>query len=129
MRAGPRTSGFQELAPRGEEFVSSFYDRLLSKYPEVKPLFADTDMAEQKKKVLNSLVLVVNNLRKPDVLGPALKQLGERHREIGVKKEHHPMVGEALLATFASYFGEKWTPELKSARAEAYGAVVSGMTD
>ena len=119
---------FAKLAPRGDEFVESFYDRLFDMYPEAKPMFAKTDMEKQRKKLLESLVMVVNNLRKPDVLGPALANLGERHKALGAQEEHYAMVGEALIGTFEEYFEDDWTPELKSAWEDAYDAVVAGMT-
>ena len=118
---------FAELAPRGEEFVAAFYDRLFSENPAVKPMFADVDMKEQEKKLLGALALVVNNLRKPEALAPALKSLGQRHRDIGALPEHFPVVGGALLKTFAQFMGPKWTPELEKAWGDAYGAVVAGM--
>lgn len=118
---------FSEVAPRGEEFVVSFYDRLFSMYPETKELFANTDMIDQRKKLLGALVLVVDNLRKPEVLGPALKTLGQRHRQMDVQQKHYPMVGAALLGTLQEFLGPKWTTELKNAWIEAYGAVVAGM--
>ncbi len=118
---------FGELAPRGAEFVASLYQRLFSMYPETELLFADMDMKEQENKLLNALVLVVDNLRKPDVLGPALKKLGQRHKELNIRQDHYPMFGAALLGTFEEFFGSKWTPELKLAWIEAYGAVVADM--
>ena len=118
---------FSEVAPRGAEFAASFYQRLFSMYPETRVLFGNTDMKEQEIKLLNALVLVVRNLRKPDVLGPALKTLGKRHERLNVRQEHYPMVGAALLGTFEEFLGPKWTPELKLAWIEAYGAVVAGM--
>ena len=121
-------SSFALVAPRGEELVSVFYDKLFSQHPEAKPFFENTDMAEQKKKLLQSLVLVINNLRKPEVLGPALKQLGQRHPDIGVKPEHYPIVGGVLLETLGEFVGSAWTPELKLAWTDAYGAIVAGMT-
>ncbi len=117
-----------EIPPRGKKFVSLFYQKLFSLYPEVEPLFANTKMKKQKKKLLDSLVLVVDSLRKPDVMGPALKKLGEGHGEAGVRTGHYPKVGEALLETLAEYLGDGWTPELKSEWAEAYGAFVAGMS-
>jgi hemoglobin-like flavoprotein len=36
-------------------------------------------MKAQEKKLLNSLVLVVENLRNPEVLEPVLNALGARH--------------------------------------------------
>lgn len=121
-------SSFALVAPRGEELVAVFYDKLFSKHPEAKPFFENSDMGEQKKKLLQALVLVVNNLRKPDVLGPALKQLGQRHSALGVQPEHYPIVGGVLLETLGEFAGGAWTPELKQAWADAYGAVVAGMT-
>jgi len=114
--------------PRGDEFVESFFDRLFDMYPEMKPMFAKTDMKKQRKNLLESLVMVVKNLRMPDVLGPALANLGERHKELGAQEEHYAMVGEALLSTLEEYFEDDWTPELESAWADAYDAMVAGMT-
>ena len=58
---------FNLLAPRAEELVARFYDRLFFRYPAVRPLFAHTQPKQQQTKLLASLKLVVNNLRKPEV--------------------------------------------------------------
>ncbi|MDJ0680756.1 MAG: globin family protein, partial [Xenococcaceae cyanobacterium MO_167.B52] len=100
---------FEAIKPQANEFVNSFYDNLFTANPEAKPLFKTTDMAEQKKKLLNSLVLVVDNLRKPDVLDDALRGLGARHVKYGALPEHYPLVGSALLTTFEQYLKEQWT--------------------
>ena len=70
---------FERIKPRAEEFVASFYENLFAAHPEVKPMFAETNMAKQRKHLLAALVLVVENLRKPEVLGDALKSLGAKH--------------------------------------------------
>ena len=88
---------FAAVAPQGAELVASFYDRLFNDFPAVKPMFANTTPAEQQKKLLSSLVLVVQNLRKPEVLGPALEQLGARHNEYGAVPTHYDAVGSTLL--------------------------------
>lgn len=118
---------FQEVAVRGEEFVAAFYERLFTLSPEVKPLFEGVDMALQQKKLLGALSLVVENLRRPQVLVEALKELGKRHEGYRVLPEHYPMVGSALLETFAAFLGEKWTPELRDAWAEAYEVITELM--
>jgi hypothetical protein len=79
---------FKTVAPKGDEFVATFYARLFETLPEVKPLFGATDMAAQRKKLLSALVLAVENLRRPRVLFPALKDLGRRHAGYGAKPEH-----------------------------------------
>lgn len=111
---------FREIAPQGEEFVSAFYDRLFEKHPELRALFARTDMEAQRKKLLGALVLVVEHLRSPEVLAPTLAALGRRHQEVGVLPEHYPLVGEVLLETLAAFLQDRWTPELAAAWQGAY---------
>lgn len=120
---------FNEIKPQADDFVSSFYENLFTANPEAKPLFDTTDMVAQKKKLLSSLVLVVENLRKPDVLDSALRGLGARHVQYGALPEHYPLVGNALLTTFGQYLGEKWTPNTKQAWVDAYGAISEMMLD
>ncbi|MEM1368336.1 MAG: globin family protein [Cyanobacteria bacterium P01_H01_bin.15] len=120
---------FGVVKPRAEEFAASFYDNLFTMYPDAKPLFATTDIKEQQKKLLASLVLVVNNLRNPDALGEPLRGLGARHVKYGALPEHYPLVGNALLTTFEQFLGEAWTAETKTAWADAYGIITEIMLD
>ncbi|MEL6909002.1 MAG: globin family protein [Cyanobacteria bacterium J06643_13] len=122
-------SSFEEIKPQANEFVGSFYENLFTANPEAKPLFEHTDMAAQKKMLLNSLVMVVENLRKPDVLDKALRGLGARHVKYGALPAHYPLVGSALLTTFGQYLGDKWTPNVKEAWVGAYGAISEIMLD
>lgn len=120
---------FAQVKDRGSEFTAKFYSNLFTEYPEVKPLFANTQMEEQKKKLFDSLVLVVNNLQAPDVLSQTLKGLGTKHVQYGVLPLHYPMVGGSLLKTFDSFLGSDWTPEVKQAWVEAYTAVAQLMLE
>ena len=120
---------FEEIKPQANEFVDSFYQNLFTTYPEAQPLFAHSNMTTQKKKLLDSLVLVVENLKNPDVLGNSLKGLGARHVKYGALPEHYPLVGNSLLMTFEQYLQKKWTPEVKQAWTEAYGAITEIMLD
>jgi hemoglobin-like flavoprotein len=58
-------TSFQAIAPRGEAFVTAFYERLFTNYPQTRAFFASTNMKEQRKKLLGALILVIQNLRKP----------------------------------------------------------------
>ncbi|MBE9041545.1 flavohemoprotein [Oscillatoriales cyanobacterium LEGE 11467] len=120
-------SSFEKIKPRAGEFGASFYENLFRMYPEAKPLFATTDLAEQQKKLIASLVLVVENLRKPDALESPLKGLGARHVQYGALPEHYPLVGNAILTTFEQYLGNDWTADVKQAWVEAYGAITEIM--
>ncbi|WP_079681375.1 globin domain-containing protein [Planktothrix sp. PCC 11201] len=113
-------TSFEKIKPRAVEFVSSFYENLFAAYPETQRLFGKTDMDKQGKKLLNSLILLVEGLRTPEALIPVLKDLGARHKSYGIVTEYYPLVGEVLLQTFADYLQEDWTPEVAQAWLEIY---------
>ncbi|MBD2775549.1 globin family protein [Iningainema tapete] len=118
---------FAQIKPHSTEFAASFYDNLFADYPDVQPLFAHTNMVEQRKHLLSALVLVVENLRKSDVLNQALRGLGARHLEYSVLPEHYPMIGATLLKTFEYYLGDDWNPEVKQAWTDAYSEIAQVM--
>lgn len=120
---------FACVRPQMTEFSSSFYENLLTEYPQVQVLFKNTDMAMQQEKLVKSLVLVIDNLRQSDVLTNALRGLGRKHVQYGVLPEHYPLVGGALLKTFESYLGTEWTPTVKQAWIDAYGVISSLMLE
>ncbi|MEM7770458.1 MAG: globin family protein [Cyanobacteria bacterium P01_A01_bin.37] len=120
---------FGKVAPQADEFVASFYDNLFTDYPASKPLFEHTDMPKQMQQLKGGLVMVVQNLRKPEVLSKALGGLGARHVKYGALPEHYPLVGNSLLKTFGQYLKEDWTPEVKGAWVDAYGAITALMLE
>ncbi len=122
-------TSFQAIVPCGEAFVTAFYERLFTRFPQTRAFFASTDMKEQRKKLLGALALVIQNLRKPEVLTSALKGLGQRHVTYGVRPEHYPIVGAVLLETFADLLGERWTPAYHDAWAQAYEAICALMLE
>jgi len=120
---------FEKVKPHANEFITSFYDNLFTDYPAAQPLFAHSNMKEQGKKLLASLVFVIENLRQPGALTEALKGLGARHVKYGALPEHYPLVGNTLLKTFEQYLGNDWTPDTKQAWIEAYGLITNVMLE
>lgn len=120
---------FGKLAPQGELLVEKFYGELFTRFPEVKPMFAHLDMKDQQKKLLSSLVLVINNIRKPDVLLPALTEMGKRHEKYGVVEEQYPIVAEVLLGVMAELAGNLWTDEVNQAWTNALNTVAKIMLE
>jgi purine-binding chemotaxis protein CheW len=121
---------FNALAPRSEELVARFYEELFKRHPQVKPMFANTTVEEQQKKLLAALVLVINHLRKPEQLSAALKGLGAKHQAYGAVDEHYDAVAAVLLDVMAELAGELWMPAVASAWKNALttikGVMLSG---
>ncbi|MCW8932555.1 MAG: globin domain-containing protein, partial [Gammaproteobacteria bacterium] len=120
-------SSFSALEPQAEELTGTFYERLFNKFPQVVPLFENTDISQQSKKLLAALTLVVNNIEKPDVLERALMSMGEKHQGYGALPEHYPAVAETLLEVMSEYAGELWTTEVAQAWADALNLVAEKM--
>jgi len=122
-------TSFNALAPKGEKLVARFYEELFKRHPEVVPMFANTTQAKQQKKLLSALVLVVNNLRKPDVLAKALTEMGKRHQHYGAVEAHYGVVAGVLLDVMAEIAGDLWTNELYGAWKQALETVAKVMLD
>ena len=110
---------FAEVVPISQQAAALFYGRLFEIAPAVKPLFQG-DMAEQGRKLMATLAVVVNGLADLDAILPAASALAKRHVAYGVKPGHYVPVGEALLWTLERGLGTGWTRELAGAWTAAY---------
>ncbi|GAB4228419.1 MAG: globin family protein [Elainellaceae cyanobacterium] len=120
---------FATVKSNSAAFTKEFYTTLFADHPEIQPLFTNTDMEAQGKKLFQSLTLVINNLRQPEALSSALRGLGTQHIQYGVLPEHYPMVGSSLLKAFEAMLDTTWTPEAQHAWTEAYGVVAQLMLE
>ena len=120
-------SSWTAVEPIGDVAATLFYDRLFELDPALRRLFARTDMAQQKKILIQTLTVVVKSLDRLDQLVPAIEALGRRHAGYGVRAEHYETVGVALLWTLGQGLGDAFTPELEVAWTEAYTTLASVM--
>ena len=120
---------FTKVAPIADTAASIFYDRLFTIAPEVKPMFADADMAEQGKKLMTTIGIAVKGLTNLEKIVPTVQNLGVKHIDYGVKKEHFAIVGEALIFTLEKGLGDDWNEELKEAWATTYQILADTMID
>lgn len=95
-------------------FTSAFYDRLFELAPGVRSMFGG-DLAEQRQKLARMLGTLVAGLHAPEGLDNTLANLGERHAGYGAQAEHYPVVGSALLDTFAAQLGPRFDEDARSA--------------
>jgi hemoglobin-like flavoprotein len=119
-------ASFAKVVPIADTAAGIFYSRLFEIAPEVKPLFR-SDMAEQGRKLMRTLTVVVNGLGNLEAILPAASALAKNHVAYGVKASHYTPVGAALLWTLERGLGADWTPEIQNAWSTAYAALSSFM--
>ncbi|WP_437863151.1 globin family protein [Sorangium sp. So ce363] len=115
-----------KVMPISDAAAALFYDRLFELEPSVRPLFKN-DMAEQKKKLMQTLAVAVDGLNNLGRLVPVLQALGVRHHGYMVVDRHYDVVGEALLWTLREGLGDGFTRDVESAWTEVYGVIADVM--
>lgn len=119
-------TSFAKVVPIADDAANLFYGRLFDIAPEVKPLFK-SDIGEQGRKLMTTLGVVVNGLKNLETVLPAAQALAVKHVGYGVRAEHYPPVGEALIWTLDQGLGEAFTEDTREAWLTAYTALSGAM--
>lgn len=109
------------VMPIADTAATLFYDRLFETDPTTRPLFQDDGMAEQRRKLMQTLDQLVHGLDDLETLTPTIEDLGRRHVHYGVRDAHYDSVGAALLWTLEQGLGAHWSPEAHDAWSTVYG--------
>ena len=113
------------VTPIADTAASMFYERLFTLDPSLRPLFVGTDLAPQRRKLVQAIALVVAALDRLYEVVPTLEALGRRH--YGVNDAHYDTVGQALIDTLERGLGAAWNAETASAWTQAYGIIAGTM--
>jgi len=117
---------WRQVLPIQDTAARLFYGRLFELDPSLRPLFRG-DMAEQGRKLMTMINMVVTSLDNLAPLLGAVEDLGRRHVAYGVTDAHYDTVGSALLWTLGKGLGEQFTPPVEAAWIEAYTTLASVM--
>ncbi|MGC6582030.1 MAG: globin domain-containing protein [Akkermansiaceae bacterium] len=120
---------WEKVKPISETAAELFYGKLFELDPDLKPMFANSDMKEQGKKLMVMIGAAVKGLDSLGELVPAVQKLGERHVGYGVKKSHYDTVGAALLDTLEKGLADDFTSETKEAWTITYTTLASVMIE
>jgi hemoglobin-like flavoprotein len=115
------------VLPIADGAAKVFYDCLFELDPSLHRMFENTDMASQRKKLMQMISVAVRGLDRLDDLIPAVEALGRRHVGYGVKDSHYVTVGRALLWTLEIGLGEAFTPEAREAWTQTYATLAGVM--
>lgn len=117
---------FAKVVPIAEQAAELFYGKLFELNPDYKALFKG-DMKEQGQKLMTMIGTAVNSLDRLEEIVPAVKDLGRRHVDYGVKDEDYAVVGEALIWTLGQGLGDAFTDDVKAAWLEVYTVLADTM--
>lgn len=113
------------LEEHGEEITGRFYDLLFQHHPELLNIFNQTNQKKktQRTALSNAVIAAAANIDRLENIVPVVKQISHKHRSIGVKPEHYPIVGKYLLIAIKDVLKDGAAPEVIQAWEKAYGVI------
>ncbi|WP_314586001.1 NO-inducible flavohemoprotein [Paenibacillus terrigena] len=113
------------LEVHGTAITARFYELLFTNHPELLNIFnhANQRQGKQSGALANAVYAAAANIDRLEQIIPVVKQIGHKHRALGIKPEHYPIVGEHLLIAIKDVLGDAATEEIIGAWAEAYGVI------
>lgn len=113
------------LEVHGVAITKRFYDRLFTAHPELLGVFnhANQKQGKQQTALANAVYAAALHIDRLEAILPVVKQIAHKHRSLGVKAEHYPIVGEHLLGAIKDVLGDAATDDILQAWAEAYGVI------
>ena len=119
-------TSWARVEPIADTAATIFYDRLFATAPEEPPLFT-SEMAEQRRKLMATIGMIVKALPVLAQIIPNVQALSRRHAAFGVLPEEYPLVGSALLSALEQGLGDAFTDAHAAAWAEACGLLAHTM--
>ncbi|WP_419875697.1 NO-inducible flavohemoprotein [Candidatus Pristimantibacillus sp. PTI5] len=113
------------LEVHGVAITKRFYELLFTNHPELLNIFnhANQKQGKQQTALANAVYAAAVHIDNLAAIIPVVKQIGHKHRSLGVKPEHYPIVGTYLLKAIKEVLGDAATDEIINAWAEAYGII------
>ncbi len=107
------------VAQNAQEITKLMYEILFNDYPEVLPIFENTDL-DQHKKLAVAVASYAANIENLEVLDNTIEKIVSAHIKMKVKAHHYPMVGDSILKAIQEVLGDGATPDVIEGWREAY---------
>lgn len=119
------------LEEHGVTITSVFYKNMFNHHPELLNIFnhANQSQGRQQTALANMVLAAAKHIDQLEAVIPAVVQVAHKHRGLGVKPEHYPIVGEHLLGAIKEVLGDAATDEIINAWADAYGVIAQAFID
>ena len=117
---------FSSLTTKSKHVGEKFYKRLFEVNPEFAKLFKG-DMKEQAGALMRMVKTVVEGLNHPEIIVPAIQDLGRRHNEYGVSPEQYKSFGDCLIQCIEEDLGTDFNSATKKAWQKLYTVLTEEM--
>jgi hemoglobin-like flavoprotein len=119
---------FEKIVPIADGAAALFYGRLFDLDPALESLFKG-DIVEQGRKLMRMIGVAVKGLDRLEQILPAVRALGARHADYGVREKDYGTVGRALIWALRKGLRDDFTPETEAAWAEVYTTLAGVMKE
>ncbi|MED1470930.1 NO-inducible flavohemoprotein [Bacillus salipaludis] len=113
------------LEKHGEQITTRFYQLMFGNHPELLNIFnhANQKQGRQQKALAGAVYAAAMYIDNLEAILPVVQQIAHKHRSLGIKPEHYPIVGKHLLLAIKDVLGDAVTDEIIDAWAKAYGII------
>lgn len=113
------------LEQHGEKITTRFYQLMFGAHPELLNIFnhANQKQGRQQRALANAVYAAAMYIDNLEAILPVVNQIAQKHRSLGIKPEHYPIVGKYLLLAIKDVLGDAATDEIIDAWTEAYGVI------
>ncbi|MBT2658256.1 NO-inducible flavohemoprotein [Bacillus sp. ISL-18] len=113
------------LEKHGETITTRFYKLMFGNHPELLNIFnhANQKQGRQQKALAGTVYAAAMYIDNLAAILPVVKQIAHKHRSLGIKPEHYPIVGKHLLMAIKDVLGDAATDEIIDAWAQAYNLI------
>ncbi|MFD1707800.1 NO-inducible flavohemoprotein [Siminovitchia sediminis] len=119
------------LEKHGVTITTVFYKNMFNNHPELLNIFnhANQSQGRQQTALANMVLAAAKNIDQLESVLPAVIPVAHKHRGLGVRPEHYPIVGKHLLEAIKEVLGDAATDEIIDSWAEAYGVIAQVFID
>jgi nitric oxide dioxygenase len=113
------------LEEHGEKITTRFYQLMFGAHPELLNIFnhANQKQGRQQRALASAVYEAAKHIDDLSVILPVVNQIAQKHRSLGIKPEHYPIVGKYLIMAIKDVLGDAATDEIIDAWKEAYGVI------
>lgn len=119
------------LEEYGEQITTCFYQLMFESHPELLNIFnhANQKQGRQQRSLAAAVYAAAANIDNLDAIYSNIHLVTHKHRSLGIKPEHYPIVGKYLLLAIKEVLGDAATDDVIHAWTEAYGVIADYYMD